>query len=651
MCERLDDLRADPPREIAKTENVVHARTTSVTAQWIFQSNPSRFDIDGALRTLNTIAWRVPQHTASVTAGDIVLIWRSGTEAGIVGLGRVIADPRALAPRADELRFVLGKDEPTEVTRALLHVKAAPFVPKDQVAAVPEMAAHQILTAPMGTVFPLTDEQWAALRPCVPEPPPFGPDEATRTLPAAFSWTERAKAVYPLPGGYDGYLTSLRRIIAYVNEASPTRAELAGWLLKQYGSAFTAPVIDFLRRLSLLDIRADRCQATDPAQTWIASDDPAFLIALLHSRARFIGEMLDNLREPRRTSDILDLANERFSMGWSSNAQVDRRRGWLQSAGMLTVLEDGRLQATESGVSLLSALELYRAQDEPSIAPAPQPQPPTPARAGGDRRVVERLHATMRDTSAPAEFEKTVADAFRLLGLDSLWVGGSGDTDVVLTADLGPHESYRVIVDCKTTSHDAVQDQQIDWTTLREHRDRREADFVAVVGCTFAGSRVFARSRENRVLLIDVDSLATLCTQHQANPVGLEIYRRFFAAPDVQIGTAAVAEAMEDMQRWASLAAAVVQQVTRLEATEGPVEKTDLYWNIRSEGDQFEWVTRDDIQSVLDALAAPAIGVLRVVDGGYKGLGGNRTAAQRLRLLAQRIDPADGVNDELPAAP
>jgi hypothetical protein len=85
-----------------------------------------------------------------------------------------------------------------------------------------------------------------------------------------------------------------------------------------------------------------------------------------------------------------------------------------------------------------------------------------------------------------------------------------------------------------------------------------------------------------------------------------------------------------------------VQHIARLETTEGPVQKTDLYWNVRSEGDQFDWVTRDDIQRVLDALAAPAVGVLRAVGPGYKGLGGTRTAAERLRLLAQRINGGQG---------
>jgi hypothetical protein len=65
-----------------------------MAAQWIFQANPTRFDIVGALEALDTIAWRVPQHTGSVAAGDIVVIWRSGPEAGIVGLGRVVADPQ-----------------------------------------------------------------------------------------------------------------------------------------------------------------------------------------------------------------------------------------------------------------------------------------------------------------------------------------------------------------------------------------------------------------------------------------------------------------------------------------------------------------------------------------------------------------------------
>ncbi len=380
-------------------------------------------------------------------------------------------------------------------------------------------------------------------------------------------------------------------------------------------------------------------------QLWFKDQDRKLVIGLLHSRVRFIGEMLEYLREAHTVPETLAYANDRYSMGWSSSAQVNRRRGWLQSAGFISVSADGALRATEDGLELLQHLELDRPGDSspPEIPrsghePKPRTDPPHPG-APELALLSLRLRELMHHTIAPSEFEEAVANAFRFLGFDSAWVGGPGNTDVVLIADLGPGEAYRVIIDCKTTAHEAVGDSQIDWVTLREHRGRHEADFVSVVGCAFTSSRVINRAREQGVVLIDVETLVSLCEQHRANPVGLDVYRRLFAAEDATAGAAAVAEAMEESQRWATLAAAIVQQVAVLERNEGSVDHTDLYWNVKLLGDQFDWVAREDIQDVLDALASPALAILRrSPEGRYRDLGSLTTTGARLRHLASLIE-------------
>ena len=66
---------------------------------WIFQANPSIYDIDGALAEVSEIWWRVPQYTGEVHVGDAIVLWRSGAQAGIVGVGRVVVEPQLTAGR------------------------------------------------------------------------------------------------------------------------------------------------------------------------------------------------------------------------------------------------------------------------------------------------------------------------------------------------------------------------------------------------------------------------------------------------------------------------------------------------------------------------------------------------------------------------
>ena len=200
------------------------------TQAWFFQANPKHYDIDAALGSLGRIWWRVPQHTNEIRSGDVAVLWRSGKKAGIVGLGRIIADPQRHSIDASEKVFALIEEEGAEdVTRALIRVQAVPFIAKEQVRAIIDFRQHQIIVAPMGTVFPISSTEWTALGKLLP-PPPELVEGAGSALPPGFAWSQRSKGVLQMPGGYSGYLISLRKVCALVADERPTPVELASRL-------------------------------------------------------------------------------------------------------------------------------------------------------------------------------------------------------------------------------------------------------------------------------------------------------------------------------------------------------------------------------------------------------------------------------------
>ena len=71
-------------------------------ADWIFQGNPDRFDVDRYLSTHRHIYWTVARHQQQVQKGDRVFLWRAAGSrnaiAGIVGVGAV-AD--GVAPKGE----------------------------------------------------------------------------------------------------------------------------------------------------------------------------------------------------------------------------------------------------------------------------------------------------------------------------------------------------------------------------------------------------------------------------------------------------------------------------------------------------------------------------------------------------------------------
>jgi hypothetical protein len=51
---------------------------------WLFQANPTTYDIAAAIRNLPEQTWVVRQHRADVHAGDTVYLWQSGAGGGLI---------------------------------------------------------------------------------------------------------------------------------------------------------------------------------------------------------------------------------------------------------------------------------------------------------------------------------------------------------------------------------------------------------------------------------------------------------------------------------------------------------------------------------------------------------------------------------------
>jgi len=71
--------------------------------------------------------------------------------------------------------------------------------------------------------------------------------------------------------------------------------------------------------------------------------------------------------------------------------------------------------------------------------------------------IIEKLNESQNKSDSPDEFEIALTDAFNFLGFKAKTIGGKGDTDVLLTANIGK-ESYKVDVDGKTSKKDTIQD-------------------------------------------------------------------------------------------------------------------------------------------------------------------------------------------------
>lgn len=142
--------------------------------------------------------------------------------------------------------------------------------------------------------------------------------------------------------------------------------------------------------------------------------------------------------------------------------------------------------------------------------------------------IIESLKKTQNKSDAPNEFEIILAGAFNFLGFQAKTIGGKSDTDVLLTANIGK-ESYKVNVDGKTSKNERINDAQINWLSLRDHKEKNNSNFVVVVGPAFAGGNLEKRAKEYGVSLLATDELIRILEAHSRYPFTLLELKDLFA--------------------------------------------------------------------------------------------------------------------------
>jgi hypothetical protein len=166
----LKDTFWDAMQDSAQRERVLnhlaHVWWAPTTQRaWIFQANPALYDLQGALASgLTNLQWTVRQHRDQIKAGDLVFLWESGSDAGIVAVAGVLNDP------ADEdedpvSRQFNRQDEPFAGPKLRVRLRIDRLLPervrRETLRAHPILRNLSILAAPQGTNFPIVpNELW-----------------------------------------------------------------------------------------------------------------------------------------------------------------------------------------------------------------------------------------------------------------------------------------------------------------------------------------------------------------------------------------------------------------------------------------------------------------------------------------------------------
>ena len=183
--------------------------------------------------------------------------------------------------------------------------------------------------------------------------------QVNKNVPEPLPWEQRANGASPMPGGYSGYLDSVRKICRRVEEGTTAFEELVNWMGEEFDISETSSRmrLRFLETGGLIDVGDGFVRLGERTRGWLEHGEDKMLIAVLHSRVRFVGEMLKELQEPKSAEQLRKLAAD-YGLDWERHTQINNRRGWLESAKLI-VGSSQRLELTAAGKDLLSRLATF----------------------------------------------------------------------------------------------------------------------------------------------------------------------------------------------------------------------------------------------------------------------------------------------------
>lgn len=147
------------------------------------------------------------------------------------------------------------------------------------------------------------------------------------------------------------------------------------------------------------------------------------LVPSNHGIARVAGQA--------KSPDELRADAVRYGLDWNTIAQVNFRRGYLQSASLVRLTDSGAVGITEDGRALLSLLDVFLpdADEEPpegkeeSVSAVAVAVADKVESHGELERLTVELTEGPVDATKPGRFEVAVRDAFRFLGFAAEHLG------------------------------------------------------------------------------------------------------------------------------------------------------------------------------------------------------------------------------------
>ncbi|WP_321433628.1 hypothetical protein [Trichococcus flocculiformis] len=353
--------------------------------------------------------------------------------------------------------------------------------------------------------------------------------------------------------------------------------------------------------------------------------------ACINNKFLFVSEILLELQKTEMTvKQLTVIAKVSYNFPSENSSEIHKRLHVLRNAKLIQETGVNLFGLTNRGRNFCEILNIYLPNDtEKKI----ESQIIERRDSNGSKinELLNEIRISSRDSSNPNRFEESLAQAFKVLGFKSEWLGGAGKTDILIQAPTTPKFAYTVAIDAKTTYSGGVTEGQINFDTIVEHRKKHKADFSLVVGREFQGERLVERALKHNVALLDVENLEYLIKMHVEVPLKSDSYRKVFSQTGI-IDVHVIEEDRSKIVRDGNLLKAIMKCLFEESSdplTEGIMQPREIYLLLKNQVNINPAPNVEEIKQILEFLSSPLIGCIGETKEGYYTLGSLMDAAQK----------------------
>lgn len=437
----------------------------------------------------------------------------------------------------------------------------------------------------------------------------------------------RKASIGYIPGNMKDFADTIREYLNLIETGMPFDG-IVKYTEKSFGISPSSlkSFLSTLSNIGVIERKTDILYVqTELADKWMEDKNIIDLIFILHSKFSFFFELLKSIEKEGKTYKELAAIAKVTNCFEKENIDEIRKRIAIFKVGKLVKnITVDRFMVTKRGRNLLDMVSL------PETEIPEKKGEITEEKYDELTEFLTELRISAKDSGNYERLERNVATAFQYLGFNTKWIGGSGNTDVLIQAPSAPKYSFSVAVDAKSTQTGIVTDGIVDFDTLIEHKNKHKASFSAIVGGKFQNERLIRRAKEHGVVLIDIDSLEKLILNQREVPIKISAYKKLFERPGV-VDVSVLQEERKRVMRYGVLLHAVMDCLvdeSEDPVTEGLLQGRDIYRSLRN-NEYFEFApTLEEISDMLEFMSSPLIGCVEKTKEGYYAVGSVRDASK-----------------------